>query len=309
MRLMPRLPFLVLLALAFLTQGCGPKEYGVRGVIKEVRPAEGDVVIRHDPIPGYMEAMTMPFRVRDASILSNLHAGDTVAFRLSVTRTESWSDSFRVLEKAPATNAPAPSTTVTPEPGKTVLNDPSGVSFYKDVPELKPGDPLPPYTLTNQDGRAFTTADFRGRVLVLNFIFTRCPLPDFCPRESTALAAAIKQLRRSGPTNFHVVSVSFDPEHDTPKALAAYGRRYGHDPSEWTFATGSFDNIQPLGSHFGLYFSRAVTPDNMNHNLRTVVVQPDGKVSDIILGNRWAPGQLADAVALAATNAPTSAPR
>lgn len=309
MRLMPRLPFLVLLALAFLTQGCGPKEYSVRGVIKEVRPAEGDVVIRHDPIPGYMEAMTMPFRVRNASILSNLHTGDTVAFRLSVTRTESWSDSFKVLEKAPATNAPAPSTTVAPEPGKTVLNDPSGVSFYKDVPELKPGDLLPPYTLTNQDGRAFTTADFRGRVLVLNFIFTRCPLPDFCPRESTALAAAIKQLRRSGPTNFHVVSVSFDPEHDTPKVLASYGRRYDHDPSEWTFATGSFDNIQPLGSHFGLYFSRAVTPDNMNHNLRTVVVQPDGKVSDIILGNRWAPGQLADAVALAATNAPAPAPR
>jgi len=296
-------PLPVLLVLALLLPGCGPKEYDVRGVIKEVRTTEGDVVIRHDPIPGYMEAMTMPFRVRDASVLSNLQAGDTVSFRLSVTRSESWSDRFEVIGKAPPAASPSPA----PEaPAKPVLNDPSGVSFYKDVPELKPGDLLPRYTLTNQDGRAFATDDFRGRVLVLNFIFTRCPLPDFCPRESMSLASAIRQLRRAGPTNFHVVSVSFDPDHDTPKVLAAYGRRYDHNAAEWTFATGAFDNIQPLGSHFGLYFSRAVTPDNMNHNLRTVVIRPDGKVSDIILGNRWTPGQLAESVAVAATNGPAA---
>lgn len=298
MRMRPRLVPIVLLALSMLLPGCGPAEHHVTGIIKEVRLAEGDVVIRHDPIPGYMEAMTMPFRVRDASILSNLHAGDIVAFRLSVTRSESWSDQFKVMGR---TNAPSPEAKAgaTNDP-KPVLNDPSGVSFYKDVPELKPGDILPRYTLTNQDGRAFTTDDFRGRVLVLNFIFTRCPLPDFCPRESMTLASAIRQLRRSGPTNVHVVSVSFDPEHDTPKVLAAYGRRYDHNPAEWTFATGSFDAVQPLGSHFGLYFSRAVTPDNMNHNLRTVVLRPDGRVAEVLPGNRWTPGQLAEAVAAAA---------
>lgn len=287
----------LLTILVALLAGCGPKEYEVTGVIKEVRPAGPDVVVRHDAIPGYMEAMTMPFPVRDASLLTPLQPGDAVRFRLSVTRAESWSDRFVVTAKA--TNA-APGAVPAPAPEKpAVLNDPSGVSFYKDVPELKVGDPLPTYALTNQDGRRFATDDFRGRVLVLNFIFTRCPLPDFCPRESMNMASTIRRLRRDGPTNFHVVSVTFDPEHDTPGVLAAYGRRYDHNPADWTFATGSFDSIQPLGSHFGLYFSRAVTPDNMNHNLRTVVIRPDGKVADIIMGNRWTPGQLAESVASA----------
>ena len=269
----------ILAVLVALLSGCGPKEYEVTGVIKEVRTAGPDVVVRHDAIPGYMDAMTMPFPVRDASVLTGLQPGDAVKFRLSVTRAESWSDRFVVTAKA--TNAASEASAASTSEKPTVLNDPSGVSFYKDVPELKVGDPLPAYVLTNQDGRRITTDDFRGRVLVLNFIFTRCPLPDFCPRESMTMTSAIRQLRRDGPTNFHVVSVTFDPEHDTPKVLAAYGRRYGHDASEWTFATGSFDSIQPLGSHFGLYFSRAVTPDNMNHNLRTVVIRPDGKVAEI----------------------------
>lgn len=290
----------LLVVLVVLVPGCGPKEYEVTGVIKEVRPAGPDVVVRHDPIPGYMEAMTMPFPVRDASLLMPLQPGDSVRFRLSVTRAESWSDRFVVTAKATNAMTDAVAAATPGKPGKPdVLNDPAGVSFYKDVPELKVGDPLPTYALTNQDGRRFTTDDLRGRVLVLNFIFTRCPLPDFCPRESMNMASAIRRLRRDGPTNFHVVSVTFDPEHDTPAVLGAYGRRYDHNPADWTFATGSFDSIQPLGSHFGLYFSRAVTPDNMNHNLRTVVIRPDGKVADIIMGNRWTPAQLAESVAAA----------
>lgn len=266
--------------------GCGNREYAVRGLVREIRAADSEIVVRHEEIPGFMQAMTMPFRVSDTVALTHLHAGDYVQFRLSVGKTESRADRFVVLTNA-APSAPAP-----------VLNDPNGVSFYQDVPELKPGDRLPAYTLTNQLNQRFKTDDFKGRVLVLNFIFTRCPLPDFCPRESANLSSAIRQMTAdaSMPTNWHVLTVSFEPEHDTPRVLEAYGRRYDSDPRRWTFATGAHEQIQPLGSHFGLYFSRNVTPDNMNHNLRTVVLRPDGTVAEIIVGNRWTAGQLVESV-------------
>ena len=278
---------LVAFCAAWLGAGCrvkgGEQVHDVRGVIREIRAAEKEVVVRHEEIPGYMQAMTMPFPVESLDVLGGAKAGDLVKFRLHVTATNSHSDGFVVLSNAPATASPA-----------VVLDDTNAVSLYVDVPELKRGDVVPDYVFTNQLGNAFHLRDYRGKVLVISFIFTRCPLPDFCPRASGNLAASMRMLKESPsvPPNWRLLSLSFDPAYDTPRVLESYGKRYGYDPTYWTLGTGSFDDLQPLGTHFGLYFSRNVTPGNLNHNLRTVVLDPQGRVVEILVGKDWKPEQL-----------------
>lgn len=282
----------LLAGLAALVGGCrdggGEKAYDVRGVVREIRAADREVVVRHERIPGYMEAMTMPFPVESLDVLKGVKAGDLVAFRLRVTETNSRSDHFVVLSNAPATATPA-----------VVLNDTNAVSLFVDVPVLKPGDPLPDYVFTNQLGRVFRLSEFRGKVLVFDFIFTRCPLPDFCPRLSANFQETQRLLRSNPaiPPNWHLLSLSFDPLADTPEVLTQYARRYGADPATWTFGTGAYEQLQPLGAHFGLYFAKNVTPDYQNHNLRTVVVGPDGRVAEVYPGYNWTPRIMAERVA------------
>lgn len=282
-----------IVGLACLAAGCrdgagteGRQSYDVTGVVIEVRATNNEAIIRHDAIPGYMEAMTMPFDVKDPSLLGGLKSGDFVRFKLLVEPKDSWAEGFQVLSNiGPQTVAAKP---------VPVLNDPNGVSFYKDVPELKVGDLVPDYALTNQMGQPIRLSQFRGKALAFNFFFTRCPLPDFCPREADNLSRVMRQLKAdaSVPSNWHLLSISFEPENDPPKALEAYARRHQYDPERWTFATGAYEQVQPLGSHFGLYFGRNVTPDNQNHNLRTVILDPEGRVMEIIIGNRWEPAQV-----------------
>ncbi len=286
-----------LVAAAIMTSGCrdggaagGRQSYDVTGVVIEVRATNNEAVIRHDRIEGYMDAMTMPFDVKDAALLVGLKSGDFVRFKLLVEPKDSWAEGFQVLSNIgpqEVASKPAP-----------VLNDPNGVSFYKEVPELKVGDFLPDYALTNQLGQPIRLSQFRGKALAFNFFFTRCPLPDFCPREADNLSRAMRQMKADAtmPTDWHLLSISFEPENDPPKALEAYARRHQYDPDRWTFATGAYEQVQPLGSHFGLYFGRNVTPDNQNHNLRTVILDPQGRVVEIIIGNRWEPAQVIDAL-------------
>lgn len=292
MRVPRRLPLFASLLALLGAAGCGPRTtvYDVRGEVRELKPAERTVVVRHDEIPGYMAAMTMPFDVKDTNVLRGIQPGDVVAFRLHVQEKDSWADAFQVQSNAgPAAATPR-------------LNDPSAVSFYKDVPELNPGDLLPDYTLTNQLGRTVRLSEFRGQALAMTFIFTRCPLPDFCPRLTERFTEVAQRLKekRDAPRNWRLLSVSFDPLHDTPETLRKYGERWKYDPSVWTLATGAFEQIQPLGSHFGLYFAREVTPDNMNHNLRTVVIDPRGRLKAVFIGNAWSAEELAEALVQAA---------
>ncbi len=291
---------LVAFCAAWLGAGCRDKKgteevHDVRGVIREIRASDKEVVVRHEEIPGYMAAMTMPFPLESMDVLGGAKAGDLVKFRLHVTATNSRSDGFVVLSNAPATASPA-----------VVLNDTNAVSLYIDVPELKRGDLVPDYVFTNQFAQPFRLRDYRGKVLVFNFIFTRCPLPDFCPRASTGLADTIALLKsRPGvPPDWRFLSLSFDPLTDTPEVLRAYGARFGCDPKVWTIGTGAYEQLQPLGSHFGLYFARNVTPDNQNHNLRTVVVDAAGRVTDILVGKEWTAEMLADAVTKALESKP-----
>ena len=267
----------------------GVTNYPARGVVQAVRPDGKTVVIKHEEIPGYMMAMTMPFEARPTNDLAGVKAGDTVAFRLRVTEKDGWIDQLKVITPAPATNTPG-------------TNAAPPFRILPNVPELKAGDALPNYAFTNEVGRTVQLADYRGQALAFTFIFTRCPFPNFCPRMSDNLSLTQKRLKATpdAPANWHLLSVSFDPEYDTAERLAQYGRRFGQDPAHWSLVNGSFDQIERLAGHFGLYFGRNVGITEQNHNLRTVVVDAAGKVQQVFVGNEWSVDDLVAAITEAA---------
>lgn len=248
----------------------------VKGVIREVMPAESMVVIRHDEIPDYMSAMVMPFTVKDPAELANLHSGDAVTFRMLVTEDDGWIEDIQVTQRAPTT----PVNTLPPS---------APIRVVRDVEPLEVGDLLPNYTFTNQFGQAVQLDQFRGQALAITFIFTRCPFPTFCPRMSANFADVQNRLKAvsNAPTNWQLLTLSFDPAYDTPAVLKDYAGRYNYDPARWSFLTGSLLDITALTEQFGVQFWREKPEEPINHNLRTVVVNASGHVQKIFPNNDW----------------------
>jgi protein SCO1/2 len=263
-----------------LFSGCGRKDktapafdatdYEVKGVLREVREEGWRALIAHEEIPDYMEPMTMEFAVKDTNELRGLLPGDQLKFRLLVTDDDAWIDQVQRLGSD----------------GQPVASTPAALS-----PELEPGAPLPDATLTNQFGQPFQLAEGKGRALAFTFIFTRCPLPTFCPRLNKHFYEVQQALSEPGmASNWHLLSISFDPEWDTPERLAAYGPSQGQDPAHWTFATAAIPEIRRLAGSFGLTFARE--GGSFNHNVRTVVVDAAGRVQRIFTNNDWQAGDL-----------------
>jgi protein SCO1/2 len=251
--------------------------YEVRGVFQEFRKGGWAAIIEHEDIPGYMEAMTMMLDVKDTNELAGLTPGDAITFRMLVTDSDGWIDRVKKTGRSTVslTNAALPATA--------------------DAPELLPGALLPDCTLTNQDGRSIRLSDFKGQAIAFTFFFTRCPFPVYCPRMSANFAAVQRELLANAPsTDWHLVSISFDPEFDKPPVLRSYGQGYGQQPAHWTFATGRADEIRKFGAGFGLMFRR--TDTSIDHNIRTVVVDPAGKVHKVFYDNEWKPAELADEI-------------
>jgi protein SCO1/2 len=165
---------------------------------------------------------------------------------------------------------------------------------------LQLGDLLPEYHFTNQLGQAVSTKQFKGQALAITFIFTRCPLPNFCPQMSRNFEEVQKKLieRPNGASNWHLLTISFDPEFDTPTILKAYAERFNADPRHWEFLTGSVPEITALSQQFGQTFWRE--EGALNHNLRTVVIDAAGRVQNIITGNTWTSDELAEDIVKAA---------
>jgi protein SCO1/2 len=266
----------------------------VRGVIKTVEPNNNVVRIQHEEIPNFMPAMTMPFRVKDAKELEGLQQGETVWFRLWVTADESWIDNIK-KEKAqsvPPTSAPAPEAAASPEREE--------VRVVRDVPELSVGDIMPDYQFTNELGQTIHLNDFRGKALAFTFIYTRCPLPEFCPRMSGNFAEVMKQLKAmpNGPTNWHLLSISIDPHWDSPTVLRGYAQAFANDAEHWNFVTGSIEDIDAITEQFQLTIVKRGS--DWDHKLRTVVVDANGRIQDIIYGNEWKPEALVQEIVKAA---------
>jgi protein SCO1 len=256
-----------------------------KGVVIEVAPAEKKITIKHEEIPGYMHGMTMPFDVKDTNELAGLAPGDPVSFRIVVSGNEGWIDQLHRI----GTRTNLPPVTA---PVRTI----------RQVEPLNEGDLLPDYHFTNQLGQAVSTSQFRGRALAITFLFTRCPFPNFCPLMANNFAETQKKLLAlpNAPANWHLLTITFDPDFDTPEVLKQYAEAHGDDdPARWTFATGALDEITALGGQFGLAFWKEQA-GIISHNLRTVVIDPSGRVQKIFTGNDWQPEDLVAEIVKAA---------
>lgn len=260
--------------------------FQVKGVVQAVRPARKEVEIRHEAVPGYMPAMTMPFDVRDTNELAGLEPGQPVSFRLTVTDTEGWIDQIHKL--GPPTNTPP-----TTGPFRQV----------RDVEPLQTGEALPEYHFINQLGQPISTKQFMGQALAITFLFTRCPYPNFCPRMANNFEAAQQKLLAlaNGPTNWQLLTISFDPEFDKPAVLKAYADAHHCDPTHWTFATGELIDITAIAEQFGLAFWHDET-GSISHNLRTAVIDATGRVRKIFEGNNWTSDELVQEMVKAAAS-------
>ncbi len=243
-----------------------------------VNPSTGEVTLAHDAIPGFMDAMTMPYKLKDPSILSELHPGDVLTADLLVSQGD---DATVLLDHI-----------VIVAEGKP---DYRPTSIYH-VPA--PGDAVPDFALRNQDGRPIRLHQFHGKELLITFIYTRCPLPNFCPLVTHNFAVIEKQLAATPAllAKTQLLSVSFDPEHDTPDRLRAYGAQYiGSDAKDafahWNFAVPA----KPVVDEMAKYFDIGLTDGGdgtINHTLSTTLIGRDGKVIKFYPGNEWTPGQV-----------------
>jgi len=251
--------------------------FQARGIVREIAASEKTVGIQHDAIPGYMPAMTMPFEVKDVRELAGIAPGDSVAFQIEVTPQDGWIEHLRKIDPTIDTNIP------TTGPFRLV----------RDVEPLKVGDLLPDYEFTNELGHAVRLSSFRGQALAITFIFTRCPYPTFCPRMSDLFHDTLATLAKnpSGPTNYHFLTVSFDPDFDTPETLKNYALFHQYDPARWSFLTGQLIEITALADSFGMKFWHEGA--GINHNLRTAVVDARGRVQKVLIGNKWTAEMLA----------------
>jgi protein SCO1/2 len=249
--------------------GAAVTNYDARGVVVRVEPDGRSVVVRHEAITNYMGAMTMPFRAKDTRLLDGLAPGNLIAFRLAVTADDGWIESLRILE----TNAP--------EPVRPTMR------VAREVEPLLEGDLLPDYHFTNELGQAVSLATYRGQAIALTFFFTSCPFPTFCPRMCANFQEAARVLAGDpeAPSQWHLFALTIDPETDSPQVLKSYAGRYERDPARWSFLAGDLIDITAIGEQFGLQFWREA--GNLNHNLRTIVVDPRGRVFKIIPSNEW----------------------
>ena len=260
----------------------------VKGVVQELKPGGRTVVIRHEAITNYMPAMTMPFEVRHSNELAGIKPGDAVAFRMLVTEKEGWIDHVTRIGSGPVPETPSRET----------------FRRVREVEPLNVGDPMPDYRFTNELGQAIHLTQFKGQALAFTFIYTRCPFPNFCIRMSGNFAEAQKKLETlpDAPSNWRLLSISFDPEHDTPEVLRNYGRSYKYDTNHWSFATGALIDIDAITEQFGLVFPREGV--GFNHNLRTVVLDARGRIQRILNGNEWKVDELVDEIVKAAAVKP-----
>lgn len=259
--------------------GAGVTTYHLRGKVVSTDPASGVVVLNHEAIPGFMDAMTMPYQLKNPSIINELHRGDTITADLLVSKSSEQTvllDDIDVIAQGKPDYKP-----------KVIYHVPA------------PGDVVPDFALRNQDGREIHLRQFRGKALLITFIYTRCPLPDFCPLMTRNFAAIDKTLAQDAKVHdkFQLLSVSIDAENDTPARLKAYGAQYLGSDAESAFAHWQFAvPAKPVLEEMAKFFDMGITygsNDSITHTLSTTLIGPDGRVVRFYPDNEWTPQQVA----------------
>ena len=281
-----------LVALCLALPGAAADRYPVKGLIVSVNASARTFTASIDEIPGFMAAMTMPFEVRDGRQLEGLAPGTFVEFTLVVDQQASFVEAMRIVPFAAVEKDPFAASRL------ALLN--RIVSPRALPPPLAAGSAVPDFTLRNHRGQRVSLAAQRGKVVAINFIYTRCALPQFCLRVTNNFSVLRKRFARDLGRDLVLLTVTFDPQRDTPDALAAYARQSQADATTWRFLTGSVADVRRVCSHFGVdYF-----PDEglMNHSLRTAIVDRQGRLAASLEGNEYTPEQLGDLVKHALTD-------
>lgn len=245
------------------------KRYDLKGKVVSVEPEKRQVTIAHEDVKDYMPGMTMPFTVKNDADMQMLVPNAEVTATLVVDGKHSWLEDLFVVTKQ--------------EAGSPVANA---------LPAAKEGDEVPNYTLVNQDAKPIRIHDYRGKTLLLTFIYTRCPFPDQCTLMSNNFLQIDRQLAQDLElyAKTRLLSISIDPAYDDPKVLRSYGAAHTEQYEKetfahWEFATGTNEQVKEIAQYFGLrYFPEK---DQIIHALRTVVVDPKGKVAKAYTGNDW----------------------
>ena len=273
-----RRELIVTLVWLTLIAGCsGAKEYPLVGQVLAVDETQQVITVKHQDVVGFMPGMTMPFKVKKAEELKGRKPGDLISATLVVE------DSLGYLADIKKTGeSPLPAGDPPPR-----------------LAMIEPGTVVPDTELIDQSGQTRRISDFRGKTIAVTFVYTRCPLPDFCPRMDRHFKSAQDTLR-SDPvlaSRTHLLSVSFDPDYDTPQIMAAHARSVGADAAMWSYLTGERKAVDLLAGAFGVSVMREDQPmQEIMHNLRTAVIDADGRLVTVLNGRDWTPEELVSAL-------------
>jgi protein SCO1/2 len=269
----------LILCLLLTLAGCkgSPTTYTLTGRVISKQPATQQLIVDNDDIPGFMSAMTMPYKVKDPDGFQKVQPADVIRANVIVGKPgEFWLEHLAVIGKAtkqPQVELAAPQV-------------------------LMIGDNVPDVPLLNQDGKTLHFGQLKGKLVLLTFIYTRCPFPDFCPLLSTKFAAIQKELAKN-PDEYkktHLISITLDPKFDLPPVLHAYGLPYlDHDPKgfeHWDFVSTTPADLLKLTGSFGLAYSEENS--QINHSLNTILLAADGTVADMWPGNEWQTSEVLD---------------
>ena len=267
----------LVLPLVFAAACSNAKEYPLVGQVLAVDTNQQVITVKHQDVVGFMPGMTMPFKVKDGAELDGRKAGDLITATLVVE------DSVGYLAEIKKTGeAPLPADHPAPR-----------------LPIIEPGTEVPETSLVDQQGLTKRVSEFRGKTIAVTFVYTRCPLPDFCPRMDRNFKAA-QDLLRADPTfasRVHLLSVSFDPDYDTPTIMAAHAKRVGADPALWSYLTGERQAVDALAGAFGVSVMREDKPmQEIMHNLRTAIIDANGRLVTVLNGRDWTPEELVSAL-------------
>jgi protein SCO1/2 len=267
-----------IVVLAVCVSACGrqeppAREYDLTGQIIAVKPENNEVLVKHDDIVGFMPAMTMPYKVQDAALLEGKAAGDLFTATLVVKETEAYLSAITRTGSAP-------------------LDTPPAAPEVSALDMVKPGEPVPDILLVDETGQPRQLSSYKGQRVVFTFIYTRCPDAEFCPLMNQQFSALQKTIKSTPAlADVRLVSISFDPEFDTPAVLKAHAAAQQADPAIWRFATGKKDEIAAFAAKFGVTVTSNGTPI-LIHNLGTAVVDAQGRLTALHSSNQWAPADI-----------------
>jgi protein SCO1/2 len=263
-----------------LRRSAGPAghTYVLQGQVQSITPDRQEALVKHGEIKGLMPAMTMPYRFKTKTELDALKPGDLIDGTLVIESNDAFLTGVKKTGEAPIEKPPAESLV-------------TGSNLDKATRLLQPGDVVPDGAFVDQNGRKSSLKAFRGSTVVLTFIYTRCPLPTFCPMMDRHFAT-LQEHMKSDPAlkRVHLVTISFDPVRDTPAVLRAHAKELDANLKTWTFFTGDEKAVDAFTARFGVFVVRNPNDQrDITHNLRTAVIGPDGVVKKIYTGNEWTP--------------------